>query len=296
MAVIKQIGELNNKEFTDLNNQLMNSGYVVVENNNEAVLVAIDDLTNALGHEVELSDLQTSRKEIVAAINEIYAYINDYVWIGTQAEYDEITDYEDMFYLVTDGGGGYDDVIDNSIVDVDTQATIVRAYKFYNADALRTFKATRLETIEKNAFQDSGIHEMEVMSDYSDTSTGQLNLFESGLYNTTKLLAINTDGISYKGAVNTTPPTVLYTTDIDGNEETVNNPTFEANDVVFNNTDNRLYRYSGSSWSEYVPTQACSVAQDCLNGSSLHVLPFIISSVIKSTTAQSLLRYSVREV
>ena len=156
MAQVKQIGELDALQLNELNSALLQSGYMVVENNNEANIVSIPDLITALGKHVEFSDLETASKEIINAINEINAFVYNYVWIGTRQEYEAIQSYEDMFYLVTDGGSGWDPVLDNTqgvcVIDLDTDVTNISAYKMYNAYYLETVDGSNLYSLQRATF------------------------------------------------------------------------------------------------------------------------------------------------
>ena len=287
MAQVKQIGELDALEINELNSALLQSGYMVVENNNEANIVSIPDLITALGKHVEFGDLETASKEIINAINEINAFVYNYVWIGTRQEYEELESYEDMFYLVTDGGSGWDPVLDNTsgvgVVDLDTDVTNISAYKMYNANVVETVDAPNLYSIGRSTFN-------ACYSLYSVRNNEAFKMHAYAFQSCNRLYKICPKNLNYVGAVTSIPFTeVTLAYNPHGNNlsyQTVSNYPFASGDLVFNEADSKVYEYDGSAWSVFIPEYGMAGGKECFSGSSnLAVLPYELRWIDTPTTA-----------
>lgn len=299
MAVVKSIGELDAKEYNALNATLMQSGYCVVENGDEVNLVSLSDLTNFMGHYKEYSQLETSNKELISAINELYAYVYNYVWIGTTEEYEALETYEDMFYLVTDGGANYDSVLNNdyadSVVDLETETTTISAYKMYRANKLETLtmSTTSTASLEYDAFN-------ECNNLYSVKVNGALAINEETFRYCIKLYKICPENVNYVGVVTSIPFTsvTLAENPHGGNivYQTVSDYDFEDGDLVFNETDSKLYKYDGSAWSIFIPEYGFAGGKNAFeNAVTLAVLPFGVRDVYGPTIASTYKTASFRK-
>ena len=276
MAVVKQIGELDAIQLSELNSVLLQSGYMVVENDNEANIVALSDLIEALGRNVEFNDLETASKEIINAINEINAFVYNYVWIGTRQEYEDLESYTDTFYLITDGSTGGDPILDNTagvgVVDLDTDVSNISSYKMCNASELETVNAPHLFSLGEHTFSDCGYL-------YSVKTNEELVLNVETFLSCATLYKVCPKDVNYVGAVANIPfatVTLAYNphhTTI--SYQTVSNYPFAEGDLVYNEEDSKLYVYDGSSWSEFVPQYPFSGGRRAFAGvPNLAVFPY----------------------
>jgi len=92
---IKQIGELDT-----LTNIPVGAAGVVVDNGNDANLVPVDKLVEGIC-ETQVNSLNTRDKSVSGAINELYAFATNDIWVGTQAQYDALQEYDRKFYLIS---------------------------------------------------------------------------------------------------------------------------------------------------------------------------------------------------
>lgn len=290
MAVVKSIGELDAKEYNALNATLMQSGYCVVENGDEVNLVSLSDLTNFMGHYKEYSQLETSNKELIAAINELYAYVYNYVWIGTTEEYEALPEYEDMFYLVTDGGANYDSVLNNdyadSVVDLETETDEISDYKMYKATKLETVKGLLLNAIGQYTFAgDSALYSIEVSND-------PLNLNQQSFADSPRLYKLIRDKYEYVGSVTSIPFSSVRVMDNPhgGNIVYTDVSDYEFRDghLVFNEADSKTYVYNGSSWEVFIPDKNTRVGPSVFAGcSNFACFPYKLKGCNPPTTAQA---------
>lgn len=299
MAQVKQIGELDALELNELNAALLQSGYMVVENNHEANIVSIPDLITALGRNIEFNDLETASKEIINAINEINSFVYNYVWIGTTEEYEALETYEDMFYLVTDGGTNYDAVLDNSaddaVVDLETEAAGISAYKMYRAYKLETVTMSTTSTalLEYDTFN-------ECNNLYSVKVYGALAVNEETFRYCIKLYKICPENVNYVGVVSSAPFTSVTLAENPHGEaisyQTVSDYDFENGDLVFNEADSKLYKYDGSSWDVFIPEYGFAGGKNAFeNAITLAVLPFGVRDVYGPTVASTYKTASFRK-
>ena len=93
---IKQIGELDSVSSIPIGSK------VILENNNDAVVMDAGEFVETL-QDVTVSELDTTAKNVIDAINEVYAMALINPWTGTQDEYDALTEYEpNRFYLIVE--------------------------------------------------------------------------------------------------------------------------------------------------------------------------------------------------
>lgn len=287
MAVVKQIGELDALEISELNAALLQSGYMVVENDNEANIVSIPDLITALGNTIEFDDLETASKEIIHAINEINAFVYNYVWIGTRQEYEDLESYEDMFYLVTDGASGWDPVLDNTsgvcVIDLYTDVTNISAYKMYDANYLETVSGANLYSLGRATFYDCN-------NLYSVKNKNALQLQTAVFQNCPRLYKICPDNVNYVGTVTSIPFTdVTIAYNPHGGTisyQTVSNYNFYDGDLVFNEADSKVYKRVGNTWEVFIPEYGLAGGKECFsNTPNLAVLPYGVRYIEVPTVA-----------
>lgn len=267
MAILKKIGELPN-----LSSQLVamngNNAVGVIALENEAYTANMSDIMEGIGKIVEFNTLDTGNQTIIGAINEIYAFMHNYVVFCTQAEYDALTTYENKLYLITDASAGnIDEVIGNTILEVESQLSYVPAYKFRYATGSATAGQPAGTFVSMQRYHTSGA--LSVVGNYAFSGHDDLvsvtwpkaawieegitnfSCGEGCFYLCSSLEKFGFEEDNYLG-ITTTPITVGSTTStITINGESV---TVQAGDVVYDSVEIDCFRWTGSAWEDYSPT------------------------------------------
>lgn len=93
---VKQIGELD-----ELSTIPVGSKGVVVDNHNDANTVPVESVAEGVCAST-IPLLETRNKSISGGINELYAFATKDFWVGTQQEYNDLEEKENIPYLITD--------------------------------------------------------------------------------------------------------------------------------------------------------------------------------------------------
>lgn len=173
----------------------------------------------------------------------------------------------------------------DAVVDLETTATAVSAYKMYRANKLETLTMDITDTasLEFDAFNECG-------NLYSVKVYRALALNAETFRYCSKLYKICPENVNYVGVVTSMPfisvtladnphgGTMVY--------RTVSDYEFATGDLVFNETDSKLYKYDGSSWGVFVPDYGFAGGKNAFeNTTNLAVLPFGVRDVYGPTIA-----------
>ena len=143
-------------------------------------------------------------------------------------------------------GSGGDSILNNAaadaVVDLSTKVTSISAYKMFNAIALETVNGVNLESLGHNAFNDAG-------NLYSIKCKQALAINKETFRGCRKLYKICPENINYVGVVAAMPfsSVTIANNPHGGNISyiSVSDYDFIAGDVVYNESDYKLYKFDG---------------------------------------------------
>lgn len=204
-----------------------------------------------------------------------------------------------MAEAILDLGSGGDSILDNSasdaVVDLETKATAISAYKMYRANKLETvtMNITDTASLEFDAFN-------ECSNLYSVKVYRALALNEETFRYCSKLYKICPENVNYVGVVTSIPFTsVTLAENPHGGTmvyQTVSDYEFASGDLVFNEADSKLYKYDGSTWSIFIPEYGFAGGRNAFeNTPNLAVLPFGVRDVYGPTIAEAYKTASFRK-